>query len=315
MARIPVRVPASDDPDAHGRLAHPVAAVAHAIAGLELLHGDDPGGERHRGTHAERVGHAVGERARAIERDALAHDVAVRIRMREDRGGIGEASRQRDPASGFVEEAHFLFNALGLVRVGEVRHQRNRARDAGTFQPIEPAPRRRERESEAVHARVDLEPGVDRMRGLFRLEHADLLLAVDDGRETGRLREAQVRRVEAAFEEQDRALVAAAAKRHGVFDLERREPVGLRQRARDAIEAVTVGVALDHGEDLRMRRGELREPVVVAQRGGRKGGVDGAGHGRSAQPGCGRKRQSYYAAVNSPTHPNNSRSACGARRT
>jgi len=56
VARVAVGVAAGDDPDGHLLAGLVGLAVADALAGLQVLHADDLGGERHRGLEADVFG-------------------------------------------------------------------------------------------------------------------------------------------------------------------------------------------------------------------------------------------------------------------
>ena len=94
--------------------------------------------KRHRRLEAQALGAAIGEGRGAVERDALAHRVGVRARMREDGRGVGEAPRQRQmPCVAASKRFIASCDALGAVGGGEVGHERDRLRRARRPQALE----------------------------------------------------------------------------------------------------------------------------------------------------------------------------------
>ena len=83
-----------------------------------------------------------------------------------------------------------------------------------------------------------------------------------------------------AFEQQDRAAPAERAHALGLGQVEQRKAVGAAQAVEDALDAVAVGVGLDHRPDPRVGRGGAGARQVVGQRVGVDQGFDRAGHGR-----------------------------------
>jgi hypothetical protein len=130
MARIAVRVAARDHAEAHAARAHEGAPVADRVARLQFLDRDELRGEGHRRLHAQIARRAVGERRRAIEGNAEARDARVRVRVGEDRGGVREAAREVGALRDGLEGLHRLVDAVRQLGDGEVRHQRDRLRDA-----------------------------------------------------------------------------------------------------------------------------------------------------------------------------------------
>jgi hypothetical protein len=147
-----------------------------------------------------------------------------------------------------------------------VGHQGDRAGGARAAQSLEGRLHLPEREAQAVHARVDLEVGVDRAAGLVGLQHPQLLVAVDRGREPCRAHQPQLLGIEESLEQENRLVGIALPKGDRALDLQRRKTVRLRQGAPDTLDPVSIAVRLDHGEDLRARGSELGHGIVVAQR-------------------------------------------------
>ncbi|MNT01055.1 hypothetical protein D3C72_1355060 [compost metagenome] len=89
----------------------------------------------------------------------------------------------------------------------------------------------------------------------------------------------QVARVEHAFEQQHGAAPAQRAHALGLGQVEQREAVGAAQAFEDTLDAVPVGVGLDHGPDTGVDGRAAGAVEVVAQGGGVDGGENGARHG------------------------------------
>ena len=131
-------------------------------------------------------------------------------------------------------------------------------------------------EAEAVHAAIHLEVDVDRPRQ--RAEELDLARVVDDRCERIFVEERHVGGGEDAFQHQDRLRHARAAQALGFGEVEHGEAVGGTQRARRALQAVTIGVRLDHCPDARAAGVRARDAQVVRKSARRDGGADRAWH-------------------------------------
>jgi len=59
---------------------------------------------------------------------------------------------------------------------------------------------------------------------------------------------------EKSFEQQDATSVMLLTQAHGGIELQEGESIGFRQCGQDAKQAVTIGIGLDDGEYLRVRR-------------------------------------------------------------
>jgi len=131
-------------------------------------------------------------------------------------------------------------------------------------------------EAEAVHAAIHLQIDVER-RGCGA-EHLDLLAPMDHGREPVAYGERDVARLEHAFQHQDRLRHAGTAQARRLLEVEHREAVGAGGGARSALEAVAVGIRLDHRPNFRVACMAARDAQVVCDGARRDGGADRAGH-------------------------------------
>ena len=91
--------------------------------------------------------------------------------------------------------------------------------------------------------------------GLVRGQPVDLLVAVHHVPQVQARAQLQVARLEAALEQQHRAAPAERAHALGLGQVEQREAVGAAQAVEDALDAVAVGVGLDHRPDPGVGRG------------------------------------------------------------
>jgi hypothetical protein len=280
VARIAVGVAAGDDADGH--LAHRLVAeaVADALAGLQVLRGDDLGGERHRRLQAELLGALVGERRAAVQHDARAHPVAARFREAQQRRGVGERALLRlQRLHQFAEPVELRPDAAGAVGVGEMRHQRDALHLRVHAQRVVGRPQPLDAETKAVHAAVHLEVDVDLALELAALQDLDLLGVVDHRRKGVLVQRREVAGLEEAFEQEDRLGHAADAQPRGLLQVEHREAVGGIERARGALDAVAVRVRLDHRPDLGVCGMAPRYCQIMCECRGRDGRADRPGHG------------------------------------
>ena len=193
---------------------------------------------------------------RAVEQDARPHPVVGRGREALARcAGSRRCCRSSaSPGRSAVAASKAASDCSTMPRapsaIGEVRHQRDLA---DLRQRVEPQPRGaigRRREAEPVHAAVHLEEDLVRLRRLVRRQPVDLRLVVDRVPEVQARAGLEVARLEAAFEQQDRAAPAERAQRFGFVQVEQREAVGGLAGRRRRCDAVAVGVGLDDRPDL-----------------------------------------------------------------
>ncbi|MDH6592283.1 hypothetical protein M2165_002172 [Variovorax sp. TBS-050B] len=196
-------------------------------------------------------------------------------------GAVGDRTLARQVAGGALEHFELVRNAALAVGVAEVRHERDLVH---LRQRVEPRPRRGEalgREAQAVHARIHLEEHALRLECLVRREHVDLLVAVHRVPEVEARAEFEVARLEHAFEQQHRPAPAQRPHALGLVQVQQREAVGAAQPFVDPLDAMAIGIALDHGPDAGIDSRAPRAIEVVAERSGVHGGENGARHGES----------------------------------
>ena len=101
----------------------------------------------------------------------------------------------------------------------------------------------------------------------------------------------QVARLEHAFQQQQRAAPAQGAQALGFGQVEQGKAIGCAQGVEHALDAMAVGIGLDHGPHARVLRRRTAARQVVPQRSGVDGGKNRARHGSSwaskTAPDCG----------------------------
>ena len=138
------------------------------------------------------------------------------------------------------------------------------------------------REAEPVHAAVHLQEDAVRRVRLVRGQHVDLLVAVHHVPQVQARAQLQVARLEAAFEQQDRAAPAERAHALGLVQVEQREAVGAAQPGEDALDAVAVGIGLDDRPDPASGAARAGARRLCASASVWISGFDRARHGRVA---------------------------------
>ena len=110
------------------------------------------------------------------------------------------------------------------------------------------------RESQAVHAGIDLEPDRDRLGQLAALERAQLAIVVHDDGKTVAGYLGQFGDIEETFEQHDGMGDAGFAQGNGFFQAGNAEGIGLMQGFGAADQAVAIAVGLDHRQHPGRRR-------------------------------------------------------------
>src|SRR6185437_4981350 len=126
-----------------------------------------------------------------------------------------------------------------------MHHKRKRRHRRRAHQSFGRRARFIRRNAEPVHAGIDLQVDVDRTRKRGLLEHAHLLGRMDDDRQRMRRDVIELRRIEKAFEQQDRAPIAARAQLQCGIELDQRESVRRGERRQHAAHAVSIRIRLD----------------------------------------------------------------------
>ena len=268
VARVAVGVAAGDHADAQRLLGDERAAVAHCVADLQLLRGDQLRAQRHRRPQLPVCGGVRRMiRGAAVHHDARPHPIGRGGRgVAQQRGAVGERAFTRQAVGRVLEHRQLRLHAAGAVGIGKMRHQRDLI---DLRQRIEPRPggaKALRREAEPVHAAVQFEKHPMRVLGLVRGQPIDLRFAVHRVPQVQPRAQLEIARLEAAFEQQHRTAPAEGPHALGFGEVEQRKTVGRAQRVEHALDAVAVGIGLDHGPDARARRQAARARQVVRQR-------------------------------------------------
>ena len=255
--------------DAAGSCREKLPAVADGGVGGKVLDGGNGGLDRHDGLHA----HPLGKVARAVENDAAAHHVPRPLGVAGDAAGVAAVVQAESKIAlrfhgvDHAQEAVVLdlrkFHALvcRLVTDAEVREhalhvQPRKREDLQNVAQARVEVRVVALEAEAAHAGVELD--VD----LHRSARADRGggISLGDGEVRHGLRHVVFQDAlglisgrEAQHQDGERdpvhaQLLALVEVRHG--EIARAEPFKM---LRHAHRAVTVGIRLDHAEELRLR--------------------------------------------------------------
>ncbi|MCY1440590.1 hypothetical protein D9M71_568730 [compost metagenome] len=163
------------------------------------------------------------------------------------------------------------------VGAGEVAHQVQLGDLHDTAQTAVPRTQRRRREAEAMHARVQLQPDIQRGRQVGGQQGLRLLLALHRHIQPQLSSQQIFRRLETAFQQQDARIRVNGAHLHRLFQTGHSETISLVAQGTDHLaHAMAVGIRLDHRERLAARRTAFGQRVVVADRGKVDGGDEGA---------------------------------------
>jgi hypothetical protein len=202
----------------------------------------------------------------------------VRFRITQQRGGIRQRARDAIRCGEIVEQGERAGDAARLVGIGEMRHQGDAAHGAMAAQLLQRVRRLLRRETQAVHAAVDLEPDIQRTLAGTGIQQGKLPRAVDHAGQVVLRDEGHILGVENPLQQQDHLIEARLAQMHRILNVQQRKTVRRRQCFGHPGQAVPVAVRLDHRHDARGRRGTARHPEVVLQRAQVDMGLYGAWH-------------------------------------
>ncbi|CFW36991.1 Uncharacterised protein [Bordetella pertussis] len=118
------------------------------------------------------------------------------------------------------------------------------------------------RETQPVHAAVELYHDVDAARQPRMRQHVELLARMHGGGEMIAVDDFQVGRLEEAFEQQDRAAPARFAAAHGLLQVQHGQALGRRETGHRLFDAMAVGIGLDDRPDGGRRAVRLGRHVI-----------------------------------------------------
>ena len=288
-ARVAVGVTAGDDADAQGLIGDEAAAIAHAVARLQLLQADQLGAQRHRRLQAPVADVVLGKVGRAaVDQDAGAHPVRgqrrstgrgrVRAHVAQHRRAVAQTALTRQVVRRGVEGRHLVGDAAGAVGIGEMRHQRDLVDLRQRVQPHPGTAKGSRREAQPVHAAVHLQKHPVRLVGLVHRQPVDLLLAVHRMPQVQPRAQLEVARLERPFQQQDGAAPVECAQPLGLGQVEQRKTIGGAQRCERLLEPMAVGVGFDDRPDPRVGRLGAGAGQVVGQGIGVDQRFDRTGH-------------------------------------
>src|SRR5437899_7240829 len=308
-AGIAVGVATGDDTNPDAALSDVASAIAYGFTAGEFPHGNDlrfqlhdrlePGGARI--TRSERV--------RAVEQDARPRPIAAGLRPTEHSGGIAQAHLSCEPFGRRPKRGDLLERsaAVRLVGTREVRHQHDVGDVATGTQTLVGDCELARRESDPMHAAIELEPDGERSSKPGRDERFDLPAMMHGCPQPLAHDLPQLRSIEKALEQQYRRADSGSAQGERFLDRRDGEPVGFRrERSRARYRTVAVGVSLHHGKRF-AAVSALGELVVVAQRGELNAGNrlpthdllrarSSAERGAANRPTWARKQRAYHSA-------------------
>ncbi len=192
----------------------------------------------------------------AVEHHAWANPIAPDFRIvgvSQGRGAVAQAALAAEIGRVVVKDLGLVGDAPWTVGIGKMRDERDLV-DLGQGAQAQPGiAKGLWRETQAVHARVHLEENALGPLGFVLRQPVDLLFAVHHVPQVQARTPLQVACVEHAFEQQDGAAPVHLAQLARFGDVQQREAVGCAQAFEGALQAVTVGVGLDHRPDSRIR--------------------------------------------------------------
>ncbi len=205
----------------------------------------------------------------------------------EHRGRVGQAGGALQAVGPALETVGLARGEVvpPLVGGGEVAYQHDLGHLRGGMQPPVGAGELLARETQPVHAGVQLEPDPQRAGEAGRQERFELLRTVDHGVDPPRSQLFELFGGEEAGHEQDRLGEAGVAQRQRLLQAGDAEGVGARcQGAGDLHGAVTIAVGLDHRDDPGRRRQLPRQLVVPPDRRQVDPGADRPSHWPASPP-------------------------------
>ena len=154
---------------------------------------------------------------------------------------------------------------IGLIGIGEMRHQAHFSYGRQTPEPIEYGGQLAGRKTQTVHAGIDLDPDGERTTNRGLLQHLQLRGMVQHRAQLVAVELRQVVRGEEPFEQADRRLHAGGPQRHGFLNAGHHQGIRRRQGLSGPEQAVPIGIGLDDRHDPRARRLLPDEVEVVTK--------------------------------------------------
>ena len=209
--------------------------------------------------------------------------------VQQQAGRIAQAARQGriDTGRARFKTQHLLgqWQARGrrLVRIGEMRHQGDRADMRHGAQARIRSRHGIWRKAQTVHARIHLQVHIDGVRQARRCQHGDLFFAMHAAIQAILRHDRQIAGVEKAFQQQDGLGPAQFAQAHGVIDLDQRQAIGVGKAPYGPFQAVAIGIRLDDGPHLGAAGAGTRARQILLHGIQMDGGDEGPGHMRRSR--------------------------------
>jgi hypothetical protein len=210
----------------------------------------------------------------------------VRLRPGQQGRRIADAQLRRQAGIGLGLHGQLFAGAgaVQLVGAGEVAHQHHLLHLRQGMQALPRGVVVAGSETEPVHARIQLQPYLQRLRQRGAGDGVDLPVRRHRGPQMVTADQFKLALLEEAFQQQDRRADAGFAQGDGLFEEGHGKPVRLRQqRLCAACGAVAVGIGLDHRQ-CALSAQFASDAVVVAQ-GGQVDQGTGGTHGKRPEKG------------------------------
>lgn len=214
--------------------------------------------QRHRRTQSHGLGGSILKGGRTIKTNAWA-DPLRRARnacgkaRRQACGGIADTDRPRQSPSDLLEGLQ-LQGRQGdiIVGPGEMSHLSHDPKNTPRLQ-IDGALKGRtifvRLETQAMHAAIELDEGIQRMRNLRSLEHLKLLGRVYRRADAVMIKHRKICGLEKTLKQQQRPVPAELATAHGLVEVEHRQPIRIRETLHGLLDTMPIGMGLDDGPD------------------------------------------------------------------
>ena len=199
-------------------------------------------------------------------------------RMPQTRRAVAQAALARQIPGRSGKDRHLRSNAKRSIGVAEMGHegyfvdlgQRVEAAPCGAVAPG--------REAQSVHARVHLQKNPVRQLGFVCRQHIDLLATVHHMPQVKPRAKLEVALFKHALEQQDGPAPTQGSYPLCLLEVEQGKAIGPAQTVKNPLDAVSVGIGLDHRPDSGIWRSGAQACHIGAQCIGVNGGSNGAGH-------------------------------------
>jgi len=186
-------------------LRDPAGAIADTFTFGHITHGDQGTGQRHHRAQSKFLRTQFGERRGAIKHDAGTNPGHMCLRQRQHRGRVGQRAVIELQGQQFAVALQLQLGQgmTALIGAGEVADQVEFANLCLAPEPRMAFAQAVQGEAQPVHARIQLQPHIQRPRPIGRQQPIGLTLILD-GNIQPKLGGAQIlSRLETTFQQQD----------------------------------------------------------------------------------------------------------------